>query len=297
MSGGGARDPVALLGAEKQAATALALAYPDQAFVFVSSEPVLDGWDLRNVRFMRADPQAAARELEPFGPRVVPLCARWAQAACEAGGLRNRLGDFALRQTFATLEQSLEKRTLPVRSRIPSDSAESWQVKGDVWHRPDFTISGTRLELEALEDEACGTVFQRAVTATERFIATGVRHSGSGADIGVLRVLGETHAREEVLTAAETVHEATVVEATLQALDRLEHVGVFQATWLRCAEGLRLSSLRPVLGPVAQTLRRAGLDPLRPLNRSAPESDGVHIAAAGHRMIADIHYSSYGTPA
>jgi len=65
-------NTVRILGAEQQAASSLALAYPERRFEFLTDVAVADGWDLPNVTLCFAAPQDALR-----GADGIALCPRW----------------------------------------------------------------------------------------------------------------------------------------------------------------------------------------------------------------------------
>jgi hypothetical protein len=276
----------ALLGAEKQTATSIALAYPELRFVFVTDQPVIDGWELPNVDIRRGVLSEVPVLAGQFGRSTIALCGRWLEPALELPA--NNLGRFDLASVMAHLESRYPERVCPVHSRPAGPGY--WIAKGDLRHRPDAVVSGRADELTTTEDpHQCGIVFQRIVSAAEPYIATGFRGGHGAADIAVFAVYGEVHCRENLLTAGETVNARDLVEASLLMLDSLDHRGWFSMKWLRTADGLRLSSLRPHPCAVFQTMRRGGLDTL------CNELREVRVASDGLRFVADNCYTSYGT--
>ena len=149
-------------------------------------------------------------------------------------------------------------------------------------------IYGNAQELAGVDDpNACGVVYQRRLRNVSSFQVIGRRDPGGRASIAVVRVLGEMHCREEFLMAGETVDEAELAEQSLEALRVLDASGFFYANWIRSDEGSSMTSLRPIAKAVFATARNAGIDLLADLR------PGVHLAAAGHRFVADYHYASF----
>ena len=68
---------VLVLGAEAQAATSIACAYPERTVTFVSDDAILDGSDLPNVRMQFAKPTDREMLTRAAGQQLVPLCPRW----------------------------------------------------------------------------------------------------------------------------------------------------------------------------------------------------------------------------
>jgi hypothetical protein len=264
---------IVALGAEMQAATSLALAYPDRDVLFVSDQAVLDGWDLPNVRFRHATPASwhgpAARE-----DAVVALCPRW---------LRSE--DWYLTRILPLAERAIGSSfVLPVRERPGADGL--WHVKGDRRHRPDAPASGTAADLaEIVDTDGCGLVYQPHVRIEGTVAAIG-RRDGSGTALGLFRVLDERFFRIAIFQAAETVADDRLAELSLTVLDALAHAGWFTLTWLLTGDGPRLASVRAVPRAVFGAFRRGGIDPLAPLR-------GCSVLPAGLRLVAQPHYSSY----
>jgi hypothetical protein len=275
----------AVLGAEKQAATSAALAYPELEFVFLSEEPVLDGWDLANVRFERARPSELATISQRFGERVIPLCGRWV-----VGGLgypRNRFGRFDLSIVLPALKRVFPANVATI-STVPPTSNNDWILKGDKWHRPDAVVTGPPLELVTVEDaHGCGRVFQPLLSSETSYLVTGYRWTERAADVAIIRLYGEVHCRENLVTAGETVEDRAIFELAIRMLETVDHFGWFSMKWLRVDGAPMLCSFRPLASAVLQTMRRGGLDTL--LNRPKER----RIANAGIRFIADNTYTSY----
>ena len=111
------------------------------------------------------------------------------------------------------------------------------------------------------------------------------RKFGSGGPVsGALRVHGESCARDDVLTAGETVDDEVLLH-TFKALIRLEHRGFFTFNWLKRGSEYRLSSFRPAPRAVFGSLRNAGVDLLFPT--------GLATAPPGHKFVVDLTYTSY----
>ncbi len=265
---------IVLLGAEVQAATSLAAAYPLRRFLFVSDAPVLDGWDLPNVRFRRAGPSDWRA-----APADIAVCPRW---IAEDG--RRSLS--ALMERIAA---RLPDAVLPVRPEAGRDGR--WVGKGDRWHRPDAPLAGTASDLAAAEaPPGCGLVFQPFVEASARVMAIGRRAAGGALAIGLFHVHEERFFRDAIVQAAETIDAPDLVDLSAEALDAADLAGHFTLNWLMTEGGWRLSSVRPVLRGVCSAFRRADIDLLQ-------EPVDAAIVAPGLKFVSRPAYASYGTPA
>jgi hypothetical protein len=261
-----------VLGAEAQAASSLASAFPERRFVFVSDCPVIDGWDLPNVRMLYARPGEAL----PFaGENAVPLSARW-------------LGD---------REAARVSRLIPllhglfpgaVQPLVPRPaSAGPALAKGDLWHRPDHPVSGTAAELAGLADpHRCGVVYQDLVAHEGTVMAIGRRTPSGDAAVGLFRVFAERFFRIDLVQAAESATLPELLSQSLAMLAALSWHGWFTMNWLVGEGGPRLSSIRPVPKAVFRCFREGGIDLLR-----APA--GTQVLRAGLRMVATPHYAEF----
>jgi hypothetical protein len=263
---------IVVLGAEKQAATSLALAYPECEVLFVSDCDILDGSDLDNVRMTRAAPGEMFEFVAP-ADHVVALCPRW---------LRE---DFALSRTFPLLESVVPGCCLPVQTSCPSSG--TWMVKGDRWHRPDAPMWGPFHHVADIVDvHGCGLVYQPYCNSKATIMAVGRRRGRGAVLIGVIEVLQERFFRDVILQAGETVEANDIAELSLKLLEALDYRGFFTLNWLRTTDGPKLSSFRPVPRAVFQTFRRGGLDLLDPVST-------VKVVRSGLRFIADPTYTSF----
>jgi hypothetical protein len=270
---------IALLGAEKQAASSAALAYPEIEFSFVSDHPVIDGWDLPNVQFRAGSPERFEN-----GAEALPLCPRWMKPGRHSAG--NRLADFRLRAVFAALAENFGDWVLPV-ARTPGARGH-WIVKGDSWHRPDFTVSGSGPDVAQVDDpHGCGVVFQPLLPPGRTLLAVGRSYGNSNLATGLFEVHGEAQCREAMLLAAETIREPDLLERVAAICRSLDHRGFFSMNWIVSEGRLLLTSMRPVPRAVFGALRNAGIDLL------AQSSSGLAVARAGVKMIASQHYSEY----
>ena len=262
---------ILVLGAERQAASSIACAYPDRTVTFVSDHTILDGDDLPNVRMVFAAPDDPP--VLTSNAQLAPLCPRWLM----------KENPLPLSRIFERLERAHPDTMLPVYERPTSQGR--WILKGDRWHRPDAPLSGTALQLkDATDRHGCGLVYQPLVRSSATIMAIGRRAQGT--QLGCLRIFDERFFWDNILQAAETVDAPDVLAATLEVLDALEHQGFFTLNWLRTVDGLRLSSLRPVPRAIFQMFRRGGVDLM-------DDPDGVHVVVAGLRMIATPTYVSY----
>lgn len=262
-----------VLGAETQAASSIAAAYPERSFNFVSDQRVIDGWDLPNVVFRHADPASW-----DHSPSDIAVCPRWASDP----------GRHAQSRLVPELSRHFPEYFTPLLGELPDTGR--WIAKGDCWHRPDAPLSGTPEMLQDVVAPAgCRLVYQPLLPVTKRFAAIGHR-GDDGVSLGILEILQERFFRDAILQAAETVHRPELADLSLAMVDKLDHDGYFTLSWLQTAEGLYLSSFRPVPRAVFGTFRRAGVDLLK-----APR--GTTICPAGFRFVGWPHYSSYGEPA
>lgn len=302
---------VLALGAEAQAATSLALAYPERSVIFVSDRDILDGSDLPNVCMALARPSEAHR-FAGSADHVVPLCPRWLQTgagssmahdAAKRNPPRNTVhapahstqhdtieksvpafSDYALSVVFARLGSVLPELVLPVQA---APGRGRWIVKGDRWHRPDNPVAGDARQLADVADaHGCGIVYQPWYESQATIMTIGRRYGPGAVALGAVHVFDERFFRDVVLQAGETVSSPEIVQATLAVLDALDHRGFFTLNWLRGGDGLRLSSFRPVPRAVFQAFRRSGLDLLDPVS-------AIRTAAPGIRFIARPHYVSF----
>jgi hypothetical protein len=263
---------VLVLGAEAQAASSIACAYPDRAITFVSDHDILDGADLPNVRLMRANPAEGAA-LSQSAVCVVPLCPRWLPAGAS----------LPLSQLFERVDRKFPGRMLPVLMR-PGEQGR-WILKGDRWHRPDAPLSGTAQQLEDASDpHGCGLVYQPMSVASATIMSIG--HRGTATQLGCVQVFDERFFWDNVLQAGETVDAPDVVAASVDILDALNYQGYFTMNWLRTDGGLRLSSMRPVPRAIFQMFRKGGVDLLEAASR-------LKVVSAGLRMIAVPTYASF----
>jgi hypothetical protein len=263
---------IVVLGAEAQAATSIAFAYPDRSVTFVSDHDIVDGADLPNVRMFFAKTADRAK-LTETAAHVVPLSPRWIERPHRP----------SLSSLFETVERHFPGRMLPVFAR-PGRSGR-WIVKGDHWHRPDAPLSGTAQQLEEFTDvHGCGLVYQPLCQASATIMAIGRRERGI--QLGCLRVFHERFFWDNILQAAETINAPDVVAVTLELLDGLHYRDYFSFNWLQVDSGLRLSSLRPVPRAIFQMFRRGGIDLLA-------DPPGVKVLRPGLRMVAAPNYVSF----
>jgi hypothetical protein len=263
---------IVALGAEKQAATSLAMAYPEAEVLLVSDSDILDGADLGNVRMVRGDIGDGPRFTEK-ADRVVVLCPRWIPQPP------------ALSEMMPRIERAFPGRCLPVQRKPPAGG--EWIVKGDLWHRPDAPVVGDPAQLSDLTDQhGCGVVYQPYVEATGCVMTIGRRDDAGAVSMGVIEVFEERYFRDAVLQAGETIDAPALRDASLDVLDALDHRGYFTLNWLRTADGDRLSSVRPVPRAAFAALLKGGVDLLGTAN-------GVTVARPGIRFIANPHYTSF----
>jgi len=266
-------EEVVVLGAEAQAASSLALAFPERRFVFVSDCPVIDGWDLANVRMLYSEPQQALRYVA--GKESVPLSARWRQDP-EATSLSS---------LFPLIDDRLPGSIVPLL-RHPSTVTRAI-AKGDRWHRPDYPVAGTASELADLADpHGCGLVYQEFIANKGTVMAIGRRARSGFVAIGLFRVLMERFFRIDLLQAAESVAMPDLWNASRAVLAALSWQGWFTMNWLLSDAEPRLSAFRPVPKSVFGCFRRAGIDLFVP-----PVEDT--LLPPGLRMVAAPHYAEF----
>jgi len=268
---------ILVLGAEKQAATSLASAYPERHFRFVSDHPVVDGWDLANVTIGFATPSRTVT-LTEAAERVVVLCPRWLEpAAADRAALPSSLG---------RLTSVLPDRVLPVETRPLGDG--EWIVKGARWHRPDAPLVGDAALLGDLTDpHGCGLAYQRhQPSVAQSILVVGRRGASGNTALGVVEVRGEVLEREAFLVAGETIDAPEIVGDTVRALDTLDHRGFFALSWVVVERRPLLTSFRPVPRAVFGSFRRAGVDLLA-------EPTVPRVVPAGVCFIGMPSYASF----
>lgn len=276
--------PIVLLGAERQAATSFALAWPEQLFRFISDQPVIDGWDLENVDICYGTP--AQEATSNIGPELshfsIPLCPRW---ICEGDNFpANSLGRFDLDAVMEKLNKEFPRFVLPVYANEPK--SKKWIVKGNKWHRPDAPVVGSSTAVVS-DPYACGVVFQEYMDGAASFIAIGRRTKAGAMKLGLFSVHRESLARDDVLIAGETVEVSIVIDTTLTMLEALEHEGFVSLNWLSVDDRWLLSSCRPVPRAGLCSLLRSGVDCL------SMDGKDICVARGGQKFVAEIHYSNY----
>lgn len=258
------------LGAEAQAATSIACAYPDREVTFVSDhDDILDGSDLPNVHMLFAEPADRAK-LIGSAVQVVALCPRWLEPTSV----------LSLSVLFQRIERHFPGLMLPV---TPEPGPQgSWILKGDRRHRPDAPISGTAHEFEGIADvHGCGLVYQPLLETSATILTVGRRQQGT--QLGCVQVFEERFFWDNILQAAETIDAPDVVSASLDLLQALNHRGYFTFNWLRTRVGLRLSSLRPIPRAIFRVFLRSGVDLL-------DDRTGTSVVRGGLRLIATPTY-------
>jgi hypothetical protein len=268
-----ATEGVFVLGAEAQAASSLALAFPKRRFVFVSDCAVIDGWDLPNVRMVHGEPQEVFR----FAAKgeVIALSPRWLEDP-EATSLSRLL---------PLIEERLPGTILPLLP-LPVGGVTA-MAKGNLWHRPDHPLSGTAQQLADLGDpHGCGLVYQEMVASRGTMMAIGRRTRDDALAMGVFRVLSERFFRIDLVQAAESAAAPDLARRSREVLAALSWEGWFTLNWVLSDRGPRLSSFRPVPKSVFRCFRAAGIDLL-----ARPIADT--LLPAGLRMVARPHYAEF----
>lgn len=270
---------IRLLGAERAAAVSFAQAWPEHRFLFVTDEPVVDGWDLPNVSLewgSPADEQLPGEDCDI----TVEVCGRWASHRAR------RCGETTdLLSLLSRVSGVLDGRIVPTTTAPPAHG--NWQAKGRLWHRPDaVVVSGAGMEAEVPEPYGCGLVYQPVIAGASSIVATGRRLTSGALRCAVFRIHGESLARYDVLQVGESIEDSEISKYSAAALDALAHVGYFTLNWLRTDTAVWLSSLRLVPREVQGTMRQGGVDCL------APGGEAMSLRP-GHRFIVESHYSSY----
>lgn len=265
---------IAVLGAERQAASSLALAYPHRRVLFLTDSAFLDGAELPNVAARNASPADWRGEVDA-SDIVVPLCPRWLQGQ----------EDTSVARTLARIGRDFPAWSLPIAAEPLHGS--QWVVKGDRWHRPDAPLSGGREKLDDIVDRhGCGLVFQPLQETFGTYIVTGRRLAADNVRLGLIRVMEERFFWDNILQAGETADRPDLLDASLHILDSLGHRGFFSLNWIDTPEGLKLTSLRPVPRAAFGTLLRAGVDLLE-------DKSAIQVSRPGFRFVAQPTYTSY----
>jgi hypothetical protein len=275
-------DPILLLGAEKQAASSIAVAYPERSFVFVTDQPVVDGWDLPNVEIRHAAPA----KFQPDHRECVVLCPRWAHP--ELSEPKNAPGTFRIGVVLKRLRERFGDIVAPLSSE-PFDGVSNI-AKGDAFHRPDGTLIFPTKPAEAIDDpHQAGILFQPTLPKAKTVFAVG-RRTEHGVKLGLIFVYSETCARDEWITAGETIADERIADLSRQMLSFMDHRGFFTFNWIVSADGSpTLTSFRPIPRAVFGTLRKAGVDLLDP--------SGDAVAKPGAKFVVDLTYTPYRAPA
>ena len=258
-----------LTGAEKQAATSAALAYPEKQFLFVTNQPVIDGWDLPNVKMRHAE-VGTLFDID----KTIALKQAWCSSAQP------------LKNSLDVLAADMGAAVLPVLD-APDTTWESWIVKGDNDHKPDGVITGSTVDTELpTDDYGYGYVFQEHKAGVKRNMFVTGRVTGGGLSLGTFLVYSESIAREDLLVAVESIEDKAVEVLAKHALDLLNVDGFFTFNLIENDEGIFITSFRPTPKPVFATMRKGGIDLL---------NGDAGTLGAGYKFIGDIHYSSYQT--
>lgn len=266
-----------LLGAEKQAATSIALAYPQKTFIGITDVRVVDGWDVPNLQFQFAKPG----EIElATGAQIHYLCQRYAFS--NSSHLDESV--LSLSQVSAILKSKGFHEFLYVE-RTPNELS---RVKGDLWRKPNQVATATQPD-DIVEEHSGGYVFQRLLkNCAKTYIVTG-NQSPTGCVLGVVEILREGFSREQAILAAQVVRNDAVKKLVKTAVGLLELRGTFTATVVETHDGaLCVTSVRRTIRGVANLLLKSGMDVLHPeLSRDPVDWSYGHIAVMEH------HYSTY----
>ena|SRR6185295_12381145 len=261
------------IGAEVQAASSLALAYPDRDVLFLSDQPVIDGWDLANVRVRYSTPHTW-RTLVDARDVTVPLSARWLSDQ-----------DWSLSRSLPIAARTIGAEHVVTPHPRPDDNG-IWVAKGNRWRRPDMPVEGPGGEIADLDDpHGCGLVFQRQLSVTGTVMTIG-RFGPDGASFGLFRVFEERFFRDVILQAAETIADRQLVERSLAVTSALGVDGFCTLNWVLADGGARLTSIRPIPRAAFVTFRRGGIDLCAP-------AAGTTMLESGLRLNAQPHYASY----
>ncbi|MCG8613302.1 MAG: hypothetical protein MI864_22555 [Pseudomonadales bacterium] len=278
-----------IAGAEKQAATSIAQAYPEKQFLFLTDVDVIDGWDLANVTIEHCAPSNMTEKYDAdlfhspsgntitcsFEPRIVRLCSRWA------------VTPFRLSESIATLPEALADFVLPVLD-TPSVDWEKWQLKGNLFHKPDAPLIGNTGIDDPPEDVyGCEFQYQEHIQDVQgHYFITGWYGNPTQYSLGTFKTHRESFGREDLLVACETVSEPTLENRCLKLLEKINWNGFVTLNLLSTPEGFRVSSIRPYPKAVFGIMKQAGLSLLTPSGRS-------RFAEEGLKLLGEITYTSY----
>ena len=257
------------LGAEAQAATSIACAYPDREVTFVSDhDDILDGSDLPNVHMLFAEPADRAK-LTGSAVQVVALCPRWLEPT-------SVLSLSVLFQTNRATLSRIDVASTPEPApgivdpqRRPPPSAGCANLRDGARVRRHCRCARLRL------------VYQPLLETSATILTVGRRQQGT--QLGCVQVFEERFFWDNILQAAETIDAPDVVSASLDLLQALNHRGYFTFNWLRTRVGLRLSSLRPIPRAIFRVFLRSGVDLL-------DDRTGTSVVRGGLRLIATPTY-------
>lgn len=274
---------IVLIGAEKQSAVSIALAYPESTFLFVSAEPIIDGWDLRNVTIT-----SYKKFISEYTDQsqIHILNSKFYTAFFSLNGLK-----YSLSAVFSALSPDFGSYLLPIFNNVSEIRDEgNFIIKGDLFHKQDATeIINNKFRMFSEDIFGCNYIFQRHISSECTYMAIGNRNSSGGVMLSVFRIHRESNAREDVVLAGETITSKLMADISIKMVQKIDYTGLFTFNWIENQGELKLTSFRPEPKAVFQTLRKEGYDLLNYIGK-----DHV-ISKSGLKFIANINYTSYSS--
>lgn len=275
-------NTICLLGAEKQAASSLAIAYPGINFYFLSDQKIIDGWNIKNASVHFATQENITEEYCNKFLRVLVLHPKWLLKFLKEPS--NIIQSFNLMNVMFEFAKILPEQVLPISDKLlPGMNI----VKGNLFHRPDETSMVHQSAKSFVQDpHNAGIVYQPFLEKTNTINIIGYRKNKNTIGLGIFQIFKESICRDEYLLAAESIMNEKLIDWTLMLLNAIDHCGFFNFNWLQQKNTFYLSSFRPVPKAIFNTFINSGIDLLN-------SNESIKILPAGKKFISSIHYTSY----
>src|SRR5579863_6980639 len=157
-----------LIGAEKQCAVSIALANKKLEFLFVSMEPIIDGWDLPNVTIISYR-KYLVNYKKYIGNSTFILNSKY-QSLLHKDRIKNT--PHSLIGVLSALHKHFQAFVLPVSEKVSkNDKTESLIVKGNFFHKPDAVeVIKASMPVYSEDKFNCKYVFQKYLSPSKTFM-------------------------------------------------------------------------------------------------------------------------------
>lgn len=274
---------IVLLGAEKQAAISIAMAYPKEEFIFVSSESIICGWNLKNIAAVIANLNLYE---EKKGDLKICLSSDWTH--CLGDSHHCITENFKLYDILAFLNAQFPNHVLPVFENPTMLSGKDWIIKGDSTHKPDMVIVGNEKTADlTLESNTQRLVYQELIEHDTNIIVTGRRNEAKGIALGALKIHQEGFGREAFLLSGETFQNKLLLTLIEDMLVSLDYVGFFTFNVIKQDSKFLITSFRPILRAACKTLLSSGVDLINFDDCSRKWAD------SGKKFITEVDYNEF----